>query len=56
MKSDKRKKELAAKRAAKAHAMANPGAKSKYAAKKAEQRNGHYRPGSPFYVPESQQS
>ena len=49
MKSDKRKKLLSAKRAAKAAAINAPGGKSRYAQKRAEQRNGNYRPTSPFY-------
>lgn len=52
MKSDKRKKQQAAKRAKKAAAINAPGGKSQYAKKRAEQRNGHYRPTSPFYVTE----
>jgi hypothetical protein len=50
VKSDKRKKARAAARAAKAAAINRPGGKSKYAQKKHEQRNGHYRPSSPFYT------
>lgn len=49
MKSDRRKKELATKRAAKQAAMNAPGGVSKYGKKQAEQRNGHYRKTSPFY-------
>jgi len=33
--------------------MRQPKAKSKYAIKKNEQRNGNYRPTSPFYLPPS---
>ncbi len=49
MKSDKRKRELVKKKAAKAAAMAKPGSVSKYGKKQAEQRNGTFRPTSPFY-------
>lgn len=49
MKSDKRKKMLAQKRAAKHAAINAPGGRSKYAQKRDEQRRGTYRPSSPFY-------
>jgi len=52
MKSDKRKKQSAAKKAAKAAAIRKPGGKSAYAQKEAEQKNGHYRKTSPFYMSE----
>src|SRR5882724_11561971 len=44
MKDTRRAKEVAVKRAAKDAAMRQPKAKSKYAIKKNEQRNGNYRP------------
>jgi len=53
MKDTRRAKEVAVKRAAKDAAMRQPKAKSKYAIKKNEQRNGNYRPTSPFYLPPS---
>ena len=46
---DARARELAKRRAEKQAAMTAPGSVSKYAKKKAEQRNGHYRKTSPFY-------
>lgn len=51
MKSDKRKKARVAKKARKMQRM-NEGGKSPYAQKRNEQRNGHYRPTSPFYTRE----
>lgn len=52
MKADTRKaKAIAEKHARKAQRMSAPGSKSPYAIKKAEQRNGSYRPTSPFYLP-----
>jgi hypothetical protein len=38
----------AEKKARKARAMKEPGARSDYAKKKIEQSNGNFRPGSPF--------
>jgi len=53
MKSDKRKKQAATKRAAKSAAINAPGGKSAYARKQAEQRNGTFRKTSPFYTREA---
>jgi hypothetical protein len=53
MKDSRRAKERARKKATKEAAMRAPKAKSPYAQKKAEQRNGSYRPTSPFYLPPS---
>jgi hypothetical protein len=50
MKSSKRNKQRAESKARKAAGMSGGGT-SKYAQKKHEQRNGHYRPSSPFYDP-----